>query len=75
MGDERKVGELLDSLNVTADLDDTDLVTDALVILRVTPQPGQDGVVIAASEGLTHLTELGMATRAADIIRRPEENE
>lgn len=66
MADQR-IGQLLDTLGVTADLDDGDMVTDALVILKVVGQDGEVPIVIAASETLDGITQKGLLQGAAEV--------
>lgn len=67
---DRKVGELLDSLGVTAELAEGDMVSDAVVLLKVVPEGGPVAVCIAQSEGLSWLDQLGLVTAAAEIIKQ-----
>lgn len=66
---EQKVGSLLDSLGVTVELEETDMISDALVLLRISPEQGSSGVLIGASDNLDHIVALGMLTRALDVNR------
>lgn len=68
----RPVGQLLDSLGVVADLEDDDLVSDALVLLRCTPPEGPGGVVIAASEGLNWVDQIGIIRSSQVIVEAAE---
>lgn len=64
---EQKIGNLLDSLGVTVDLNDGDLPTDAHVILKVVKADGTVSLVKATSESLDWITTLGMLTAALEI--------
>ncbi|MFE3031568.1 hypothetical protein ACFXKY_07955 [Streptomyces canus] len=64
---EQKIGQLLDSLGVTVDLDEGDMPTDAHVILKVVKADGAVSLVKAASESLDWITTLGMLTAALKI--------
>lgn len=64
---DQKIGQLLDSLGVTVDLDEGDLPTDAHVILKVVKADGSVSLIKAASESLDWVTTLGMLTAALEI--------
>lgn len=59
---DQQIGQLLDTLGVTADLEDGDLVTDAHVVLKVVKADGGTTLVKATSEALDWITSLGMLT-------------
>jgi len=63
----QKIGQLLDSLGITADLDENDLPTDALVLLKVVKDDGSVGLVKAHSESLDWISSLGMLTAAVEV--------
>ncbi|WP_435246357.1 hypothetical protein [Streptomyces sp. NRRL F-5630] len=62
-----KIGQLLDSLGVTADLDDGDMPVDAHVLLKVIKADGTVTLVKAVSESLDWLSAVGMLTAALHI--------
>ena len=64
---DQKIGQLIDSLGVQADLEDGDLPTDAFVILKVVKADGTVSLAAARSEGLDWITRLGMITAAQQI--------
>jgi len=64
---DRQIGQLLDTLGVTADLDDGDMVTDAHVTLKVVRADGEVAVIKAISEALDWVTALGMLTAVLEI--------
>lgn len=66
---DRKAGELLDALNVTLEVDDTDMVTDAIVIAKNVMANGEVSVIIGKSESTSWLEQLGLVYAAADIMR------
>jgi hypothetical protein len=66
---ERKVGELLDSLNTTLDVDDADMVTDVVVLAKIVLPDGRVSIGIGKSESTTWLDQLGLVYAAGDIIR------
>jgi hypothetical protein len=67
---DRQVGELLDSLGTTLDIDDGDMVTDAIVIAKIVLPDGRVSLGIGKSESTTWLEQLGLVYAAADIIRQ-----
>lgn len=64
---EQQIGQLLDTLGLIADLDEGDLPTDALVILKVVKADGEVSLVKGRSESLDWVTVLGMLTAALEI--------
>lgn len=67
---ERTVGDLLDKLGLTLDLDDDDMVTNVVVIAKNVMGDGQVSLIIGKSEGTTWLEQLGLIYAASDIIRQ-----
>ena len=64
---DQKIGQLLDTLGVTVDLDEGDMVTDAHVLLKVVKPDGTASLVKAVSESLDWITLIGMLTAALHI--------
>lgn len=65
----RRIGDLIDSLGVDAELADDDLVDEAVVVLRIHPaSEHRSGVVIAASDDLTWVSQLGLIHAARVIV-------
>lgn len=64
---DQKIGQLLDSLGVEADLEEGDLVASAFVILKVVKADGTVSLANARSDGLDWITRLGMVTAAQSI--------
>lgn len=67
---ERKVGDLLDKLGLTVDIEDDDMVTNVVVIAKNVMGDGQVSVIIGKSEGTTWLDQLGLVEAARDIMRQ-----
>jgi len=63
---DRQIGQLLDSLNVTADLDDGDLVTDALVILKILQPDGSIAMSIGSTDTRDWINQTGLLRAAVD---------
>ncbi|MGW9245738.1 hypothetical protein [Streptomyces badius] len=76
---DQQIGQLLDTLGVTADLDDGDLVTDALVILKILQPDGSIALSIAATDTRDWINQTGLLRAAIDIsesrIRRDEDDD
>ncbi|MEV6854705.1 hypothetical protein AB0M89_12960 [Streptomyces microflavus] len=76
---DQQIGQLLDTLGVTADLDDGDLVTDALVILKVLQPDGSIALSIGATDTRDWINQAGLLRSAIDIsegrIRRDEDDD
>lgn len=66
---ETKLGEILDGLGVALELEDGDLVADAIVVLKIVTAEGRVQVGVANSETASWLDQLGLLTAAADITR------
>lgn len=64
---DQQIGQLLDTLGVTADLDDGDLPVDALVLIKVVKADGVVSFVKGVSESLDWITSLGMLSAALHI--------
>jgi hypothetical protein len=60
----RKVGEFIDRDGVEFDLDDTDMVTDVVVILNVMGEDGRSWVCARAGTGTDVIVEEGLLSRA-----------
>lgn len=61
----RPIGELLDQRGIRASVDDDDLVTDALVVMKVIDADGHVRLSLAWSEGMSWIERLGMLHAAA----------
>ena len=66
------IGEQLDRLGVTVDLDDSDLVSSAVVVMSVLVE-GDDNprLTIASSEGLGWIQQAGLLRLAERICSEP----
>ena len=53
----RKIGAVLDSLGVQADLEDGDMIVSAVVLLRVVDSAGDAGFVMTRDEAATWMDE------------------
>lgn len=66
---EQPIGSILDGLDISFDLDDGDLMSDALVIAKVLRANGTVSLAITSSDATSWLDRLGMVTAASEIIR------
>ncbi|MGW4223022.1 hypothetical protein ACWEG1_06145 [Streptomyces bauhiniae] len=66
---EQRVGELLDHLDVTADLDEGDLIVDALVILKVLQPDGSIALSIGGTNTRDWINQTGLLRAAVDYAR------
>lgn len=64
---DQKIGQLLDTLGVTADLDDGDMVTDALVILKVVQPDGSIAISVGASDSRDWINQRGLLHSALEL--------
>lgn len=65
----RKIGETLDSLGITADLEEGDMIVTAVVLLRVVDKDGDAGFVMTRDEAATWMDEfllIKLANREVD---------
>lgn len=69
---EQKIGEVLDGLGITLDLDDGDLVASALVLAKVVGEDGQVSLFVGESEGLSWLEQIGLVTAAQQAIQQTQ---
>ncbi|MFG3046236.1 hypothetical protein ACGFZR_15070 [Streptomyces sp. NPDC048241] len=63
---ERQIGELLDHLDVTADLDEGDLILDALVILKVLQPDGSIALSIGGTDTRDWINQTGLLHSAIE---------
>ncbi len=75
MSEKRKLGELIDTLGVELEMDDEDLVSSAVVLLKVITEDGSIQLGIASSEGLDWIAQLGLIEAARDVVRGAERAE
>lgn len=64
---DQPIGQLLDSLGVTVDLNEGDMPVDAHVLLKVIKADGTVSLVKAISESLDWISLIGMLTAALSI--------
>ncbi|MFH8483603.1 hypothetical protein [Streptomyces sp. NPDC018055] len=65
---EQKIGDILDGLGVTLDMDDGDLIASALVIAKVVDSSGDVSLALIKSEGLSWIDQNGLVTSAQQIL-------
>lgn len=72
MASERTIGSLIDSLGVTREDQDGELIAGAVVILKTVDEQGRVGLGIVWSDGMSWLERIGML-RAAERTDLPPE--
>ncbi|MFK8844690.1 hypothetical protein [Streptomyces sp. Ac-502] len=65
---DQKIGQLLDNLGVTADLEADDMPTDALVLIKAVQPDGGVAISIGKSETLDWVGQLGLLHGALTLI-------
>lgn len=63
-----RLGRILDELGVSAELDDSDEVTDAVVLLKVRTSTGDIAVVIEQSPQTNWFDQRALVHSAAEIV-------
>lgn len=63
------IGDRLDTLGVTASLDEGDLISDVVVIMKVVNSDGKARVSTAWSDGIDWITRRGMLEVVRDVER------
>ncbi|NEB92434.1 hypothetical protein [Streptomyces bauhiniae] len=63
----QKIGHTLDNLGVEVDLDEGDMPTDAVVLVKVIKEDGSVSMTKGRSETLDWINALGMLTAAQAI--------
>lgn len=61
------IGQILDALGVTLDLDEGDMAVDAHVLVKIVKADGSVSLVKAVSESLDWITLVGMLTAALHV--------
>jgi hypothetical protein len=65
---DQPIGPILDGLGVTIDVDDGDLIENALVISKCVLADGGVAVVLSDSAGMSWLEQLGLIAAATQIV-------
>lgn len=66
---DQPVTTILDGLGITIDLDDGDLIANAVVIAKVVGEDGDVGIAISSSDGSSWLDQLALITAASEALR------
>ncbi|PJN24050.1 hypothetical protein [Kitasatospora sp. CB02891] len=66
-GTEQAIGHVLDALNVTATLNEGELVAGAVVLLKVLQEDGETRLSLTYSDGLGWIERIGML-RVAELV-------
>ncbi|MBQ1163482.1 hypothetical protein KBZ21_36420, partial [Streptomyces sp. A73] len=64
---EQQVGQMLDAIGLTADIDEGDMALDAIVILKVIKADGSVHLVTGRSDAVDWVSALGMVTAAQAV--------
>lgn len=64
---DQQIGQLLDTLGVTADLDDDDMVSEAVVILKVVQADGSIAIAVGASDTRDWINQRGLLHSALEL--------
>ncbi|MCO6011427.1 hypothetical protein NE236_41405 [Actinoallomurus purpureus] len=67
---DQTAGQILDNLGVNLELDEGDLVSDALVLAKVIRADGEVTLLIVPSESLDWIAMRGMVYAADEILRQ-----
>lgn len=63
-----KLKDALETLDITFEIDDEAMLTDVVVIARVSRVNGNTSMVYASTQGTDHITRLGLVTAAQRIL-------
>lgn len=69
---DQMIGDVLDGLGITLDLDDGDLVASALVLAKVVGEDGEVSLFVGQSDGLSWLEQIGLVTAAQQVIQQTQ---
>ncbi len=65
---EQPAGPIIDGLGITLDLDNSDLVSDAIILAKVIGSDGAPKVIISDSDSLDWLSQYALIKAADRII-------
>lgn len=69
---EQKIGDILDGLGVTLDMDEGDLIASALVIAKVIDAEGDVSLAMMTSDGLSWIEQNGLLASAQQVVSQRE---
>lgn len=64
---EQKIGQLLDTLGVTTELDEDDMVSEVFAILKVVQADGSIAISIATTDSLDWINRSGLLHSALEL--------
>lgn len=64
---DQKIGQAVDALGVTADLDDEDMVTDCIVLLKVLQPDGSIAMSIGTTDSTDWINQKGLLQSAPEL--------
>lgn len=65
---ERDLAEILSGRNATLEMEDGDMVTDAVVLCRISGANGETRIGMSITEGTSWLDQFGMVKAAGNIL-------
>lgn len=66
---DQKIGEIMDGLGISIDLDNGDIVSDALVITKCVDKNGEVSVGIWKAEASTWFDQMALLHAASEVFR------
>lgn len=66
---EQPAGPIIDGLGIVIDLEDGDLVADAVILTKVVTADGEVSLSVSSSESMSWLDQLGVIAAASDLVR------
>ena len=69
MSDTESIGSILDARNVRVTIGEGELISDAVVILRIVNSDGDTNVRVAWSDGMDWISRRGLLEVARDVER------
>ncbi|MEV7466121.1 hypothetical protein AB0O20_06350 [Streptomyces kronopolitis] len=64
---DQKIGQAVDALGVTADLDDEDMVVDCIVLLKVLQPDGSIAMSIGVTDSTDWINQKGLIRSALEL--------
>ena len=64
---EQQIGQLVDTLGITADLEEGDMVSEAVVILKVVQEDGSIAIAVGASDTRDWINQRGLLHSALEL--------
>jgi hypothetical protein len=68
-----KIGQLLDNLGLEVDIDDSDMVTDVVVLAKVVTEDGRVALAMGASNEHDGIMQRGLLGEGLAMLDRPDD--